>query len=45
MAKVKADHHQFYGGWRSVTLADGLPKYEGYRGESQQVTDAGVAIQ
>lgn len=38
---IRPTHHQFYGLWRSVVMRDGLPKWTGYKDESQRVTDEG----
>lgn len=38
MRLLRPDHHQFYGPWRSFEVGDdGLEKYLGYKGKSEQV--------
>lgn len=44
MAAITAKHHQFYGPWRALVVRDGLDKWTGYAGESEQLSDEGQAL-
>jgi hypothetical protein len=44
MSRIKGDHHQFYGPWRSVTVHDELEKWTGYKGDSVQVDSSGRSM-
>ncbi|PWN30689.1 hypothetical protein BDZ90DRAFT_229695 [Jaminaea rosea] len=37
LAAIRADHHQFYGPWRLMNINDDLPKWDGYKEQSQRV--------
>lgn len=37
MTAIAPDHHQFYGPWKLINIHDDLPKFTGYRGQSDQV--------
>jgi hypothetical protein len=45
MSRIRGNHHQFYGPWRSVTINDDLEKWTGYKGDSIKVSSTGEPIQ